>query len=283
MTHLKYLIVLELASILLLSGCGKRSKNSEESHIEHENEPAALTIVRLDKHKVYHAGITVEPVQSKSFAVPLPLPGKVSFDERRLAQITARVSGRIERLNVFTNDHVSDNAVLLELFSQEYLTMQNEFFQASERWRRSQELANDEKAAAKAIYESAKRKLIIIGLTEAEVAELEANRIPQIHFHIRARFEGTIIESNVRQGEYVQVGAELFELADLSTLWVLADLYEKDLPYIRAGMKAQIGVAAYPDSFSGTISTIYSVLDEETRTVKARVQEGQHCRLRDHS
>lgn len=281
MTHLKYLTVLALTSVLLLPGCGKQNKKSEESHIEHENETAATTIVHLDKHKVYHAGIRVEPVQSKSIAVPLALLGKVSFDERRLAQITARASGRIERLNVFTNDQASGNAVLLELFSQEYLTMQNEFFQASERWKRSQELATDEKTAAKAIYESAKRKLIIIGLTEAEAAELETTRIPQTHFHVRAPFGGTIIESSVRQGEYVQVGAELFELADLSTLWVLADLYEKDLPYVHAGMKAQVEVAAYPDSFAGTISTIYSVLDEKTRTVKARVQvENRHGKLK---
>lgn len=281
MIHLKYLFVTALTSILLLSGCGKQNTDSEESHIEHENETAATTIVHLDKHKVYHAGIRVELVQSKSIAVPLALPGKVSFDERRLAQITARVSGRIEQVNVFTNDQVSGNAVLLELFSQEYLTMQNEFFQASARWRRSQEPAGDEQATAKAIYESAKRKLIIIGLTEAEVDELETTRIPQTHFYIRAPFGGTIIGSNVRQGAYVQVGAGLFELADLSTLWVLADLYEKDLPYVRAGMKAQVEVAAYPGSVAGTISTIYSVLDEKTRTVKARVQvENRHGKLK---
>jgi RND family efflux transporter MFP subunit len=286
MTHLKYLIVLALTSILLLPGCGKQDKDTKEAHSEHKEEAAATTIVHLDKHKVFHAGIKTEPVQRKSIAVPLSLPGKVSFDERRLAQLTARVSGRIEQVNVFTNDQVGDNAVLLELFSQEYLTMENEFFQASERWKRSQEPAiptgaSDEKAAAKAIYESAKRKLMIIGLSEAEVAELETTRVPQTHFHIRAPFAGTIIESNVRQGEYVQVGAELFELADLSTLWVLADLYEKDLPYVRAGMKAQVVVAAYPGSVAGTISTIYSVLDEKTRTVKARVQvENRHGKLK---
>ena len=272
MIHLKYLIALALTSILLHSGCGKKNKDTEVAHPEHRDETAATTIVHLDKHKVYHAGIKTKPVQSKSMVVPLSLPGKVSIDERRLAQLAARVSGRIEQVNVFTNDQVGDNAVLLELFSQEYLTMQNEFLQASERWKRSLELATDEKTAAEAIYESARRKLIIIGLSEDEVAELESTRIPRTHFHIRAPFAGTIIESNVRRGAYVPVGAQLFELADLSTLWVLTDLYEKDLQFVRAGMKAHIQVAAYPDSFSGTISTIYSVLDEKTRTVKARVQ-----------
>jgi Cu(I)/Ag(I) efflux system membrane fusion protein len=272
MIHLKYRITPALILIVILSGCGKQVKHTEETQPEHRDETAATTIVHLDKHKVFHAGIKTEPVQRKSIAVPLSLPGKVSFDERRLAQLTARVSGRIEQVNVFTNDQVSSDAVLLELFSQEYLTMQNEFLQASERWKRSQEPATEERTYAKAIYESAKRKLIIIGLTDAEVVELETTHMPQTHFHIRAPFAGTIIESNVRRGAFVQVGVELFELADLSTLWVLADLYEKDLPYVRAGMRVQVEVAAYPDSFSGTISTIYGVLDEKTRTVKARVR-----------
>jgi Cu(I)/Ag(I) efflux system membrane fusion protein len=281
MINLKYFLAFALTSHLMLPGCGKQDKDTGEIHSEHREQGAAATIVHLDKHKVYHAGIRTEPVQSKSIAVPFSLPGKVSFDERRRAQITALVGGRVEQVNAFTNDQVGGEAVLLELFSQEYLTMQNEFLQASARWRRSQEPSDDEKTGAKAIYESAKRKLIIIGLTEAEVDELETTRMPQTQFHIRAPFGGTIIESNVLQGEYVQVGAGLFELADLSTLWVLADLYEKDLPFVHAGMKAQVQVVAYPDSFSGTISTIYSVLDEKTRTVKARVQvANRHGKLK---
>ena len=254
------------------SGCTRQQGESDESHTEHKDDGAPATIVHLDRHKVYHAGINVEPVESKSIAVPLVLPGKVSFDERRLAQITARVSGRIENVKAFTNEQVAENDIVLELFSQEYLTMQNEFLQAATRWRRSIEALGEDKAMAKAIYESAKRKLIVIGLNEQEVAELESTGTPQTHFHVRAPFAGTIIESNVRQGAFIQPGAEMFELADLGMLWVLADLYEKDLPHVRVGMKAQIEVAAYPDSFPGTVSTIYGVLDERTRTVKARVE-----------
>ena len=149
MTYLQYLVAPAVASILLLSSCARQNKESEEAHPEPTSETASTTIVHLDKHKVYHAGIQTELVQNKSTAVPLSFPGKVSFDERRLAQITARVGGRVEQVNVFTNDRVSGNAVLLELFSQEYLAMQNEFFQASERWKRSQELTNDEMGTAK--------------------------------------------------------------------------------------------------------------------------------------
>jgi RND family efflux transporter MFP subunit len=150
--------------------------------------------------------------------------------------------------------------------------MQNEFLLAAERWNRAQQSVSEENATAHAIYESSKRKLTVVGMSENDLEELELTRTPQIYHTVHAPFAGTILGSKIRQGAFVQMGTELFELADLSTVWVLADIYEKDLPQIHVGMKAQVQVTAYPDSFSGTISTIYNVLDEKTRTVKARVE-----------
>lgn len=266
-------IAIYLAAVSLLVGCGKETKTeSEEQHGERHSEEAATPIVRLDKHKVFHAGIMIEPVQRKSVAVPLDLPGKVSFNERKLAHITSRLSGRIEKLSVFTNDRVKESDVLAELYSQEFLTMQFEFLQAVDRLSRVKESSSEEQATGKSIYRSAKRKLAVVGVTEEELAELEATKSPKNYYQVRAPFSGTILESNVRTGAFVQVGTELFELADLSTLWVLADIYEKDLPRVRVGMKALVEVGAYPNSFPGTISTIYSVVDEKTRTVKARIE-----------
>ncbi len=275
MTLVKYCRNIFFISFMLplLVGCNKEQKpETEEHHGEHGVEGSESAIVHLDKHKVFHAGIKVEPVQSKSVAVPLTLPGKVSFNERRLADITSRVSGRIETVNVFTNDRVNQNAPLLQLYSQEFLTMQNEFLQSAERWSRVQQSTSEEKTTSKSIYESARRKLAVVGVNEAELTQLESSRVPRIYYTVRSPFGGTILQSKIKQGAFVQMGTELFELADLSTVWVLADIYEKDLPQVHVGMKAQVQVTAYPDSFSGTISTIYSVLDEKTRTVKARVE-----------
>jgi membrane fusion protein, copper/silver efflux system len=261
--------ILFLSCLLLFAGCSKEQKTeTEEHHGEHAGESS--TIVHLDKHKVFHAAIQTENVHNTSVAVPLTLPGKVSLNERRVADITARVSGRIEKLNVFTNDRVNAGAALAQLYSQDVLTMQNEFLLAAERWNRTQRAATEDNT--KAIYESAKRKLIVVGMSERDLNELEATRTPQLLFTVRAPFGGTILDSKIRQGAFVQMGTELFGLADLSTVWVLADIYEKDLPSVRNGMNAHVTVTAYPDSFIGRISTIYSVLDEKTRTVKARVE-----------
>lgn len=258
--------------LAFLTGCGKSSTNKEGiEHKEHSAESKENTIVHLDRHKVYHAGITVETVQKKSVAVPLDLPGRVSFNERRFAHVAARVSGRIEKLYVFTNDRVKEGDVLVELYSQEFLTMQFEFLQAVERLSRVKESSGEEQATATSIYHSARRKLTVVGITENDLAELEATRAPMQYYRVRAPFDGTIVQSNVRIGGFVEVGTNLFDVADLSTLWVLADMYEKDLPLVRVGMKALVQVSAYADSFPGIINTIYGVVDEKTRTVKARV------------
>jgi Cu(I)/Ag(I) efflux system membrane fusion protein len=274
LTSVTLTLLTGILGLLLTSGCGRTTdEESEVSHSEHRSESAENRIVHLDKHKVFHAGMQVEAVQKKSVAIPLTLPGKVSFNDRKLAHITARVSGRVENVYALINEKVSTGEVLMELFSQEFLSMQSEFLQAAERFQRSERSGGNERSTAQSIYESAKRKLLVVGVTEDDLREIESRRTPKTYLPVRAPFTGTIIENSVRQGAAVQTGSELYELADLSTLWVLADIYEKDLPRIWAGMNASAEVNAYPgELFEGQISTVYGVLDERTRTVKARIE-----------
>lgn len=273
-TSVTLTLLTAVLALLLISGCGKTAdEESEASHTEHTSESPENRIVHLDRHKVFHAGIRVEAVEKKSVAIPLTLPGKVSYNEKKLAHITARVSGRIEKVHAFINDRVSAGEILMEIFSQEFLSMQSEFLQAADRLERSERSSGDEPSTAQSIYESAKRKLLVVGVTENDVREIESSRAPKTYLPVRAPFAGTIIENSVRQGAFVQAGSELYELTDLSTLWVLADIYEKDLPHVRAGMNASVEVSAYPNErVEGQISTIYGVLDEKTRTVKARIE-----------
>lgn len=274
LTSVTLTLLTGILALALVSGCGKTTdEESEVSHADHQPESTEKRIVHLDKHKVFHAGIQVAAVEKKSVPIPLTLPGKVSYNERKLAHITARVSGRVENVYAFINEKVSAGEVLMELFSQEFLSMQSEFLQAAERLQRSERSGGDERSTAQSIYESAKRKLLVVGLTEDDLREIESSRTSKTYLPVRAPFPGTIIENSVRQGAAVQTGSELYELADLSTLWVLADIYEKDLPRIRAGMKVSAEVNAYPgELFEGQISTVYGVLDERTRTVKARIE-----------
>jgi Cu(I)/Ag(I) efflux system membrane fusion protein len=257
--------------LAFLSGCGNKAEQRPEIPDHgHEGNELEASIVRLDKHKVFHAGIRVEEVQKKSAAIPLSLPGKVMFNERRRADITARVDGRVERLHVYVNDRIEAGDVLAELYSQEYLALQAELIQASRRWKKPWQGADS--ATARSIYESARRKILFLGVPADDVRTLEDTQVPEPHFKVRAPLGGTVLESLVRQGSVVRTGTELFELADLSTVWILADVYEQDLPHVRSGMRAAVEVSAFSESFNGTLTSMYSVVDEKTRTVKARVE-----------
>lgn len=259
------------ALMISLIGCTKEGDENHDEETTHDPAAEASNVVYLEEHKIFHAGIRTELVQKRSEPVPLELSGRVELDETRLAEISAPVTGRIDKVNVVANDRVEAGTVLLELFSQEFLSMQSEFIQAIERRSRTTGAIEEERSSAMAIYSAAKNKLIVVGLQEEEIAELERTRNSLTHFHVRAPFNGTLIENKSKRGSYVQVGTELFELADLTSLWVLVDLYEKDLPMIKAGMTAEVRVASSTESVRGSISTIYGVMDERTRTVKARV------------
>ena len=269
--NMKWILPGILAALIVCAGCGKEAENEAEVTHESHAESGEETIVKLDAHKVFHAGLRVDSVRKKSVPIPLSLPGRVTFNEKRRAHITARLGGRVDSIRVYENDRVEEGQSLLVLYSQEYQSIQFEYLQAFQRSQRSGEAGETDQTAA-SILESARRKLVVVGASGEEIQRLEASRTPDTHFRVRAPFEGTILEATARVGSVVRTGDDLFDIADLSTLWILADVYEKDLPLVRIGMPATITTTAYPDPIVGRIASVYSVVDEKTRTVKIRVE-----------
>jgi RND family efflux transporter MFP subunit len=250
------------------------SKQKAEDH-PHESAQAHeenATMVTLTKHQLFHIRLETAEVAESSVPIPLTLTGKVMLNERRRAQITARLAGRVEKVTAFAGDRVAAGQVLAQIFSQEFLAMQMEYWQAIER---AQRLGNEsaDQATAKTILLSARRKLEVAGLSETDLRQLETVKEPMGFLPVRAPFSGAVLNTEVMQGQFVELGAHLFEIADLSTLWVLADIYEQDLPRVHKGMKAQIEVTPYPhEMFAATLTEIFDVVDAQTRTVKARLE-----------
>jgi RND family efflux transporter MFP subunit len=258
--------------VSILGGCGKERNNEAVEHPSEERDSKDV-IVRLDRHKVLHAGIQVELVANRSVPIPVTLPGRVTFNETKVAHISARIGGRVEKVLAVTNDRVKTGTALMQLYSQEFLSIQFEFLQAVERLNRTGSTeGKDEKLSARSLYDAGRRKLAVLGLSDDELQELERSRTPEDFYTARAPFDGVILESKLRLGEFVQTGTEMFEIADLSTLWVLADVYEKDLPFAHTGAKATIEVSAYPTQWTGILTSVYNILDEKTRTVKVRIE-----------
>lgn len=264
----------ELFLVALLVGATSCDGRKTE---EHPHQAAAphdenATVVTLTKHQLFHIHLETTEVNESSVPIPLALPGKVMLNERRRAAITARLAGRVEKISAFAGERVSAGQALAEIFSQEFLSMQMEYLQAIERAQRFGYESTDQ-STAKTILLSARKKLEVAGLSEADLRQLETDKEPMSHLHIRAPFTGAVLNAEIVQGQFVELGAQLFEIAGLSTLWILADIYEQDLPRVHKGMKARVEVTPYPrEMFAATVAEIFGVVDAQTRTVKARLE-----------
>jgi len=271
--NLFFLIV--LSSVII--DCG----NNTEEHDEHEEYPERThsdekSELVFTSHQIKHIDLETSTAESKEVDVPLILSGRIALNEALTAHITSRVKGRIEKVYALVSDRVNKYEILLELYSQEFLAIQSEFIQAEERFKRIKE--NDpEQATAKSIYESAKKKLESVGLTEIEVRQLADDHIPLTLLPVRAPFTGTLINGEARLGEFIEVGQDFFLLANLQNLWVLADVFEKDLPLIHEGMIGEVIPAAYPNELhKARLSRIYDTVEPSSRTIKARFEVSNH-------
>lgn len=269
---IKLVLAALIAFSLALTGCEKEEKGREEVQYPERKHGEGEAVLTLTKHQLEHIEFAVEAAEEKSVTIPLALPGRVALNDRATAHISARVVGRIEKIQKVINDRVQQGEVILELYSQEFLTMQFEFIQSEERFKRLTE-GEPDFGTAKAIYESAKRKLQIVGLEEKEISDLADSHVPLAYLPVRAPFGGTLIVGEVKQGEVVQVGTEFFTIANLSKLWVIANVFEHDLPLIREGIQGEIVVASYPtEKFPGRLATIYDMVDPKSRTIKTRFE-----------
>jgi RND family efflux transporter MFP subunit len=268
---------------VFLFGCGNQTDEHSEqgdyperTHSDEEGE------IVLTSHQLTHIDLKTETAETKEVDVPLLLSGRIALNEALTAHITSRVKGRIEKVHTLISDRVSKGEVLLELYSQEFLAMQSEFIQAEERLKRIKE--NDpEHGTAKAIYESAKKKLEVIGLSEEEIQQLADNHTPLTLLPVRAPFAGTLLsgdpsrlqqaEAGARLGEFVDIGRDFFLLANLQNLWVLADVFEKDLPLIKEGILGEVMPAAYANEvYKARLTRIYDLVEISSRTIKARFE-----------
>ncbi len=221
------------------------------------------------------AEVESETVVRKAVTMDLRLVGKVDYDETRMGSITSRFPGRLDRLFVdYTGIAVKKGDHMVSIYSPDLVTAQAELLQAAEIVRESQDKSSRgiDPASIKPMLEAAREKLRLWGLNEEQVAEIEKKRDPSIHLTLYAPMGGIVVEKNAVEGMYVQEGTEIYRIADLSQVWVMLDAYESDLNWIHYGQDVEIRAEAYPGRvFPGRISFIDPMLNEQTRTVRLRV------------
>lgn len=232
------------------------------------------TQVTLTEAAFATARVAVEPAQVEATSAAtggLEVPGQVEFDPARVALISPRAAGRIERLLAVPGDRVRGGQTVALLYSPAFLTAQTDLQQAQ---RRSDLLGGTADATgAGALLDAARRRLTVLGVTRAEIGALEGGRAPATLLPVRAPFAGSIIERVALAGAAVEAGAPLFRLADLSTVNVAARVPEAAIGTVRVGQRAAIRVTALPGRpFAGTVRRISDQLDSAQRTVDALVQ-----------
>ncbi len=192
------------------------------------------------------------------------LQGKVQADERRISELTARFGGRIEKLHVsFTGEHVTKGEKLATIYSPELVTAQRELLEAK-----------NYKDTRPALYKAARGKLRLWDLTEEQINAIEEKGESQLYFDILSPITGTITKRNVALGDYVKEGSALFEVIDLTHVWIMFDAYESDLPWIKTGDRVTYSVQSLPGkSFQGKVIFIDPFIDPSTRVAKIRVEQ----------
>ncbi len=251
---------------------------------EGDDEDLGPRVLRMTESAAALAEIVTAPVERREVTRSVPLVGKVAFDETRVSTLTTWVPGRLERLFVdFTGVAVREGDHLVEIYSPTLYSAQQELLQA---------IATAKKLEASSLeilrttsdrtVVSARERLRLFGLTEAQVAEVVERGSPSEQVTLHAPSGGIVIHKNALEGMYVDEGTQIYTIADLSRVWVLLDAYESDLAWLRYGQDVTFEAQAFPgETFRGTVAFIDPVLDDRTRTVKVRlIVENEGLRLK---
>lgn len=218
--------------------------------------------------------IQTSPVERRFVTRDVRLVGKVAYDETRLASISAWAPGRLDRLYVdYTGMAVRKGDHLVSIFSPELLTAQQELRSAAQAAKELRPEAPETlRRTAQATLDAARGKLRRWGLTDAQINQAESGEAVSDHITIYAPIGGTIIEREGLEGAYVDTGATIYRIADLSKLWVMLEAYESDLIWLHYGQPVRFTTDAWPgELFEGRIAFISPLLNDMTRTVQVRV------------
>ncbi len=248
------------------------------SHEEHGSDlgPApvpGLVPVSIQPQRLQLIGVRSGPVESRVLSDETRLVGYITPDESRVSNLNIRTSGWVQKLFVDrTGQDVTAGQRLLTVYSQDLYQAQQDFLVALQADRRqsSDSLLT---GVRRQILDAARDRLALLGVPDAGIERLEATEEAMAELLLESPFDGVILEKSVFPGKFVGPDQTLYTIADLSRVWVLADVYESDLASVRIGQKAVMTLAAFPGQrFQGTVSFIYPTFSQETRTLKVRLE-----------
>jgi Cu(I)/Ag(I) efflux system membrane fusion protein len=293
-------LILLLTLPWLISGCGKgkesnvhqgHSKETKQEAKKVDDEMKGLTMesiqkegkmqevasgtVQISPERQQLIGVKTGTVEMKPLEKIIRTVGRIDYDEKRLATISPKIGGWIEDLYVdFTGRFVQQGEPLLTIYSPELVSTQEEYLLAL---RAKKDLIKspftEVAESGNSLAESARRRLKLWDITEEQIKALEESGQPRKTLTLYSPFSGIVLEKAAYKGMNLMPGMALYKLADLSVVWLYADIYEYELPFIRLGQQATIQLSYLPgEAFTGKAIYVYPALDPNTRTAKVRFE-----------
>ncbi len=230
-----------------------------------EAAAANSSAIAIDPATIQMMNIQTTDITSGPLRRVVRTVGTIDYNETALADVTTKFKGWIEKLDVdATGQLVMRGEPLFEIYSPELYSAEAEYLAI---------LGTNTDSGASALSETAAGKLKFYDISDEQIARLEATRKPSKTLQILAPVDGFVVEKNVVKGQMVDAGMKLYRLADLGIVWVFAQVYERDLPYIQLGQEAVVKLSSLPDrQFRGRVTYVYPNVDEKTRTAKVRLE-----------
>ncbi|MBA4407409.1 efflux RND transporter periplasmic adaptor subunit [bacterium] len=218
-------------------------------------------MVTLSSKKQILANVSTVVVKKENLQEQVTAYSYLDFVENNRKTISARFNGRIEKLFVDkTGDYIKKGQPLFEIYSPDLVQAQNEYL-----------IALNNSSNSTSLLKASKKKLEIFGLTLEQIQTLEKAKEINITLIYYSPISGTVIEKKVQEGVYVNEGTVIYDVAELSTLWNIAEVYENNLANVKVGSPVKLRLRAYPgEEFNGRVTFIYPVINSQTRTVKVR-------------
>ena len=280
-------LVAASAILLLLTGCeGSKSAAPADSNSPKSSDNAEL--FTIPQEQMTH--VQVVEVQPTTLTRMLRLTGAVAYNSFKTTPVITQVSGPVSRVVVVPGQRVQRSEPMLYVASPDYSQLRTNYLKAKDAYALAQkayaraqdlyqhhaiaeqnlEQAESAEVQASGDLASAQAALKVMGITDPDAL---VKAPPSFEVPVRAPISGEVVEQDVSAGQLIQPGStQCFMISDTSTVWVLVNIYQKDLPYVRVGDTAAIQTDAYPDVFHGRISYVAASLDPNTRTLQARIE-----------
>jgi len=242
---------------------------------EGEEQGSEKGTVKIDPVTVQNMGVRTGKVTRRPLSVTIRTVGYVTYDEERLEHINTKITGWVEDLFVnATGEKIQKGQKLLSIYSPELVATQEEYLQAIKYQKAiSGSNLSEIKDGAGSLLEAARKRLLLMDIDQAQIKALEERGEVQKTMLLTSPAQGVVIKKNVVEGMKVNPGMELYSIADLSRIWIIASVYEYELPFLKLGQEAEVTLPYEPGTrYTGKVSFIYPFLSAKTRTAQVRME-----------